>query len=88
MFGGTGHKKGSLAYKNQRDHDKDGTDGNEDDEMGPLSLLIRILLFPFVIPVLIYYVLFHARGTPIAAELDDIDNESIKFDASDLLITI
>lgn len=63
----------ALAYKKE---ENEAQDEEDDEEMGLLDLLGRIILFPLVVPIFMVYITFFARGTPIAAEIDNLDSES------------
>lgn len=63
-----------LAYKKDSDAHQDEED--EPEEMGVFQILGRILILPIAVPVFMVYITFFAKGTPIASELDNLDNES------------
>ena len=63
-----------LAYKKDSDAHQDEEEEAED--MGLFQILGRILIIPIALPVFMVYIAFFAKGTPIASELDNLDNES------------
>ena len=76
-------KQSALAYKQDPDK-QERHDGNDDDEgeLGMIEFLIRIIVFPFAVPIFMAYIYFFARGTPVAAELDALDAEDSGSDTS------
>lgn len=74
-------EKTSLSYKH--DDNNQNQDSDNEEELSAISLLLRIILIPLVLPFFMCYVYFYARGTPIAAELDEIEAENSDSDSDD-----